>query len=312
MIDITKLQVFIYAAETLSFSEAAKQINLTQPTVSHHIKTLENEVGNKLFDRDGNNLNLTETGRFLLPWARQLIRQVTTFQEMVESVDEHIVGHLRIACSTTAGKYLLPQLAARFRYRHPGVKVSILRCTSKNIIPHLLEGEANLGVVSYETISSGLEIQEFFQDSIVLIVPSNHPWSTRESINPDQLMNEPLIFREPTSGTLRVLRAELAKHDINLDDLNLFLELGNAEAIVETVAAGYGISFVSRLATHCMLRTKAIVEVPVNGLSLKRTIYMIRKEYDAHNRPQEVFWGFIHNPENADLLESAKTFDRNS
>jgi DNA-binding transcriptional LysR family regulator len=114
-------------------------------------------------------------------------------------------------------------------------------------------------------------------------------------------------IREPTSGTRRVLLAELAKHDITLDDLNVFLEVGNAEAIVKTVAAGFGVSFVSTLATTYPLERGYVVEVPVAGLELQRTIYMIRRSLEVPNRPQEVFWGFIHDPANADLLQLAET-----
>jgi DNA-binding transcriptional LysR family regulator len=305
MIENNRLQVFIQAADTLNFSEAAKILNLSQPTVSHHIRTLESDMGVKLFYRDGPNLRLTETGRFLLPLARKLVRNVISFQELVASVKEDVVGDLRIACSTTAGKYILPRLAARFRHHYPGVRISILRCTREDVDLKLLEGEANLGVVSYESRSKGLEIQEFFEDHISLIVPKSHPWAALASITPDDLIDEPLIIREPQSGTRRVLLTELAKHDIRLDDLNVFLELGNAEAIVDTVSAGYGVSFVSRLSTTCMLENKEIVEVPVEGLTLSRKIYMVRKEIDAPNRPQEVFWSFIHNPENLDLIQMA-------
>lgn len=307
MIDLTRLQTFIFAAETLSFSETAKQLHLSQPTVSHQIKTLEQELGVELFDRHGHSLQLTETGRFLLPWARKLIRQSHEMQDMLAGMDEKIIGQLRFACSTTAGKYILPQLAARFKLNHPGIQVSILACTPEHVIPRLLEGEANLGVVSYEAHVQGLEAQEFFKDYITLIVPSDHPWAGRQSIEPADLIKEPLIIREANSGTRRVLLEELAKHDIGFDDLNVFLELGNAEAAVETVAAGYGVSFVSRLATVSPLELRKVVEVPVAGLELQRTVYMARRDIGTSHRPQEAFWGFIHDPANVDLLRLARS-----
>jgi DNA-binding transcriptional LysR family regulator len=114
-----------------------------------------------------------------------------------------------------------------------------------------------------------------------------------------------MIIREPTSGTRRVMLTELAKHDITLDDLNIFLELSNAEAIVRTVAAGFGVSFVSTLATACPLERGYVVEVPVAGLELMRKVYMVRRSLDEPNRPQEVFWSFVHDPANADLLHLA-------
>ena len=306
--DLIKLKSFLHAAENLSFSEAAKQLHLSQPTISHHIKALERELGVELFIRSGATLKLTEAGRLLLPWAHKLIRQSIEMEKMMASLQQKVVGHLRLACSTTAGKYILPLLAARFRQRYPGIRVSILTCTPEHVVPRLLEEEANLSVVSSEKVCGNeLECQEFFKDSITLIVSANHPWALRQSIEPEELLEEPLIIREPTSGTRRVMLTELAQHDISLDDLNVFLELGNAEAIVNTVAAGFGVSFVSTLATACPLGRRQVVEVPVAGLELRRTVYMIRRSLEVPNRPQEVFWGFIHDPSNVDLLRLAES-----
>ena len=303
--DLLKIQAFLYAAETLSFSEAAKQMHLSQSTISHHIKVLENEFGVTLFDRSGQGIHLTEAGRLLIPWARRLLRDSFEIQEMMSSIQDKIVGHLRIACSTTSGKYILPQLAARFRNRYPWVKITILSCTSEHVVPRLLEDEANIGVISREAFEEGLEAQEFFTDYIVLIVPTDHPWAKRESIEASDLIGAPFILRESTSGTRQVLLTELGKYDIHLDDLNTFLEVGNAEAIIETVKAGFGVSFVSRLAAACAIQQKKVALVQVSGFELKRKVFMIRRTFETPNRAQEVFWGFIHDQSNVDLLRMA-------
>jgi len=308
MIDLVKLEAFIHVAENLSFSEAAKHLHLTQPTISHHIKTLEKELGVTLFARSGRRIKLTEAGRLLLPWAHKLIRQSIEVQEMMASLQQDVAGHLRLACSTTVGKYILPLLAARFSRQYQGIRVSILTCTPEHIVPRLLEAEANLGIMSSE-IPCGheFECQELFKDSVTLIAPAKHPWAARQTIEPEELLTEPMLIRESTSGTSRVMLTELARHDITLDDLNVFLELGNAEAIVNTVAAGFGVSFVSTLATACAREQGDVAEVHVNGLELRRTIFMIRRSLDAPSRPQEAFWSFIHAPSNADLLRLAES-----
>jgi DNA-binding transcriptional LysR family regulator len=300
--DYQHLETFLRAAETLSFSEAAKQLHITQPTISRHIKLLETELGVDLFDRGAAKLQLTEAGRSLLPWARKLIQDSNELQEMASSLQSGVAGHLRIACSTTAGKYILPQLAARFCRRHPGVRVSILACTPDRAIPQLIEGEANLAVVSFEPAGDSLERQVFIEDLITLIAPANHPLAFRRAIEPDELLNESIIIRESTSGTRRVMLTELAKFDISMDDLNIFLEIGNAEAIVRTVAAGFGVSFVSTLASACPLDRGNVVDIEVRGLNLRRTIYMVRNRLEVANRVQEAFWSFVHDESNIDLL----------
>lgn len=305
MLDLSKLETFLEAAEHLSFSEAARHLHLTQPTVSHHIKSLEEDLEVKLFHRSGKGLQLTEAGRLLLPWAHKVMHDSIELQKIMDGLQGGIAGSLRIACSTTAGKYILPQLAARFSQLHPNIQVSILRCTPEDILPRLLEGKADLGVLSHEMRDESLEMQMFFEDVISLIVPPFHPWADRPSIPPAELIGEPIIMRELSSGTRKVLLSELAKHDISLDDLNVFMELGNAEAIVRTVAAGFGISFVSTLASACPLERGNVVDVPVEGFDLTRAIYMVRKGLDTPHRPQEAFWTFVHDPDNADLLKLA-------
>jgi DNA-binding transcriptional LysR family regulator len=275
---------------------------MSQPSVSHHIKTLEQEMGVVLFRRTSSGLQLTEAARVLLPWARRLLHDTNTMQAMVSSIRDEVVGELRITCSTTAGKYILPQMAARFCQRFPGVKVRILACTPEDVALGLLQGEAHLGVVSREVLDASLESQEFFRDTITLIVPAQHRWAFRRMIEPGELLEEPLIMREETSGTRHVVLSELAKHDISLDDLNIFMELGNAEAIVRTVAAGYGIAFVSNLATACPLERGNVVDIQVQGTDLKRTIFMLREAKSSPHRPRDAFWGFVHAPENADLI----------
>jgi DNA-binding transcriptional LysR family regulator len=303
MVNIEHLYVFLDAAQTLSFSETAQHLHVSQPTVSKQIHDLELELGVELFERTGAKPRLTETGRTLLPWARKLVKQSNTLEDMARSIKQDVAGSLTIACTTTAGKYVLPQLAARFRQQYPQVRVSIPSCAQDDVISYLLERDAHLGVVSREMDSAEMESQEFFSDSIALIVPATHPWTLRPSIEPDELLEEQLILREPTSGTRRVVMEELAKNNITVDDLNIFLELGNSEAIVRTVAAGYGVAFVSTLAAECPLARGQIASVAVNNINLKREIYMVRKSLDTPHRPQEAFWSFVHDPANADLLQ---------
>lgn len=306
MLDLMRLTIFIHAASSKSFSQAAKELHITQPTVSHHIKALEQDIGKELFVRSGGGLQLTEAGRLLLPWARKLVRESIELQEMMASIEDKIIGHLTIACSTTTGKYILPQFAARFHTCHPGVRVTILACTSGDVIPHLIEEDANLGVVSYDACGGKLECQEFFSDHIVLIAPPDHEWASLDVIEPSDLVHAPFIVREASSGTRKVMLAEFGKHDISLDDMNVSLEVGNAEAIVKSVEAGVGVSFVSSLSAAWALRLNTVVEIPVAGFDLRRKIYMIRKQIQAPNRAVEAFWGFVHDPENKDLLMLAE------
>lgn len=306
MIDLTKLQTFLHVAQTMSFSEAATHVHLTQPTISHHIKMLEVHLGVTLFDRSGGSLKLTEAGNLLLPRARKLVREAIEVKQMMQSLENRIAGHLRIACSTTTGKYITPQFAARFHAQNPDVSITVLNCIAADVIQYLANEDADLGVVSYEVCGNGMECQEFFTDHIILIVSTAHPWANRSAIDPSDLLETPLIIREPMSGTRRALLVELSKHSISLDDLNICLEVGNSEAIVKAVESGCGASFVSRLAAEWALGKGSVVEIPIRDFELHRTIYLIKPEIQKTTRAIEAYWSFVHDPANADLLRLAE------
>jgi DNA-binding transcriptional LysR family regulator len=303
MIDLKKIETFLRCAETLNISDAAKQLHMTQPSVSAQIHALENDLKVELFTRLTTGLRLTEEGRLLLPWAHRVSNETRNLLSVMSSVKTDVVGELRIGCSTTSGKYILPQMAARFCRHFPRIRVTIQACTPEDIMLKLLEGEVQVGVLSREVDDESLDLQQFFWDRIMLIVPAEHRWAHRKSIEPAELLDEPLIMREETSGTRRVLLSELAKFDIGLEDLNVFMQIGNSEAIVRTVAAGYGISFISKLASDCALEEGRIHELEVEGLNLRRMIYMVRKKSVEPSRPRDAFWSFIHTPENADLIQ---------
>jgi DNA-binding transcriptional LysR family regulator len=286
----------------LSCSEAAKRLHLSQPTVSKHIQNLEAELNVRLFEREGAHMKITPAGMTLLPWAHKIVRQTTQVEEMMDSMQDSIVGQLRIACTTTAGKYILPHLAARFRQQYPGVQVFIQPCIQKEMTARLLSEEADLGVVSSEVKESDLECQYFFTDHICLIVPEKHPFSKRDSIEPSELLDVPIILREPTSGNRRVLQSELAKHDISFDEMNVLMEVGNAEAIVLAIAGNLGVSFVSRMASAYARVWGCVVEVPVEGMNLERRICIARRKLSHPSLVRDAFWAFIHAPENQDVL----------
>jgi DNA-binding transcriptional LysR family regulator len=306
VIDVAKLNAFMYAAETLNFSTAAQQLHVSQPTISKYISALEHDFDVALFERTPGGLQLTSAGKTLLPWARRLVHECLDLQEMMLSMPSQVVGQLKIACSTTAGKYILPQLAGRFRRLHAGAQISILSCTQEHVARRLLDGEADLGVLSVEVGTDQLECQEFFTDHLILIVSGKHPWASREQIEPGELIGEPFIMRESTSGTRRAVLSALARHDITLDDLNVFLEIGNAEAIVAAVTNNFGVSFVSRLACSHARAWECVVEIPVAGIELERRLCMARCSRKPPSRAVEAFWSFIHSPTNADLFKLAE------
>jgi DNA-binding transcriptional LysR family regulator len=305
MIENHELNIFLNVAETLSFTEAAKRLHISQPAVSMQISNLESRLNTALFDRSGRNISPTEAAEVLLPMAREMLNYATHIEETMASLHGSLTGHLQVACSTSAGKYILPHLIARFRELHPDVRVTVSVCTAESAIEHVCDARSQLGILSSEAGCRDVEYRHFFTDRVVLIAPRQHPWVKRRSIKPQELVGQPFILREETAGTRRVMQAGLLEHGIRVHDLDVVMELGNSEAIESSVEAGIGIAFVSRLVAKRGIDAGHIAEVPVVGLDLRRELNMIRNSRRAQTRIQAAFWDYVHAPENDEVLKMA-------
>jgi DNA-binding transcriptional LysR family regulator len=200
---------------------------------------------------------------------------------------------MSIGCSTASGKYLLPSMIARFRREFPQVRINVLVTSRESVINKLLTGDIPFGVSSKLIEHHDLEYQDFFQDEVILIVPTNHHWAQYRKIYPDDLLDEPMILREEAAGTREVLLEGLRKCDISSDMLNIAMVLGNAEAIEIAVEEELGIAFVSRLAAARGLALGRIVEVAIEGIDLKRNIYLARNRSQSLTRAQAKLWDFV-------------------
>jgi len=202
MLDVHQLNVFLVAAESLNFTQAAQQLHMTQPSVSQHIQGLERHFDMLLFLRNGRNLELTDAGMALLPLAREAVTLSIRVDETMESLKGNIYGHLIVGCSTTPGKYILPNLLARFHKKYPQVRVTCQVSPQTDAIRNVAEGDVHFALFSLDYSSyPDIEAVSFLCDPIVLITPLDHPWAQRGEIEPDELLEADFIMREAASGT---------------------------------------------------------------------------------------------------------------
>ncbi len=292
------LETFLAVAECGNFSEAGRQLHLSQPAVSQIIQGLERQFGVQLFIRQGRSAHLTEAGQLLTPMARELLSSARRMEETMSSLQGEIFGEMTIGCSTASGKYLLPGLIAGFRRQFPKVRINVLVTSRESVINKLLAAEVALGITSKLIDHHDLEYQDFATDEVILIVPANHRWSSFRQVYPDDLLDEPMILREEVAGTREVLVEGLRQHDISPDMLNVSMVLGNAEAIEMAVEEGLGIAFVSRLAATRGLELGRVVEVKVEGMKLTRNLYMGRNRRQPVTSAQASFWDFAKKSRN--------------
>lgn len=302
MLDTHQLKVFLAAAETLNFSQAAKRLHMSQPSVTQHIRNLETHFEMPLFIRAGRKLALTEAGVTLLPMARDLVLAAVRADEMMDTLKEEIHGHLWIACTTTPGKYILPSLMADFLKKHPKVEASISVSNRNDAMRYLNEGKAQIMVSSVFNYHPDIEFHKFISEPLVLIVPNNHPWTKRSSIKLDELRKANMILREPSAGSYMVLRDGLAEKGFDIGDLRKVLTLGNSEAIAFAVQEGVGVGFVSMLVAQRIVKDQVTI-VEIEDFQLSQNIYIGQHRRLPSTPAQVAFWKMATEPRSEALAK---------
>lgn len=302
MLDIYEMHIFLTVAETGSFSEAGRRLQMSQPAVSMQIRSLENRLNMELFHRAGRHIRLTETAQALIPMARALVNHSAQVEETLAAIQGEVIGTLKLSCSTTAGKYVLPKLIAGFIERYPEVQVSCNVGSRGSALEMLLAGDSHLAITSLREVSKELEYRPFINDPVTLIAPPDHPWARRDSITLNELYDGRFIQRERNSGTTQTLIHSLAEHNISLRDLPVVMTLGNSEAIHMAVREGIGVAFISRRAAQEGIRGGDVVEVEVHNLNMSQQLYMVRQDNGNCPSAPTAFWDYVYSPGNREVL----------
>lgn len=293
MLDTHQLNVFLVAADTLNFTQAARLLHMSQPSVSQHIQTLEQSFGQPLFIRLGRRIDLTDAGQALVPLARDMVQRSVQIEETMKSLEGEVHGHLMVGCSTTPGKYILPQLLAHYHEIYPKVRVSCTVAAQGEVFAMLCDGEVQVAMISEPYMASrDVETRKFITDPIVLIAPLDHPWAIRGEIDPEELRDGSFVFRETGSGTETTVREALSTEGIGIDDLPTVLVLGSSEAIALSVQEGIGVGFVSKIIVTKLVEGR-VAPVRIRGMEITRDIYMGLHTRRPATIAQRVFWDFI-------------------
>lgn len=312
MVELSNLRVFLVAAEELNFSKAAKRLHMSQSAVSQNIQTMERAYNTELFIRGGRSVELSEAGQTILPMVREVMLAARLLEDGLQEVNNQIGGELLIGCSTSAGKYLLPTLLSEFQHDYPAVHPRVKIISRDSVTDRLLNRTIPIGIASRHIEHRDIEATPLFDDRIILVVPSKHPWAAYGRALPSDLLDQPFIMREDTSGTCETVMEGLKPQSITLDNFNIVMELGNTEAIEMAVERGMGIAFVSEMVAARGLALGRIKKVEVEGLDLRRKIYMARHVSFPFTRAQSLFWEFAksqYEKINNEIWESLVNFE---
>jgi len=261
-----QLQVFEVAARHGSFTRAAEELFLTQPTVSMQIKQLTKAVGLPLFEQVGRKLYLTDAGHELYKTCQEIFGRLSQFEMTIADMKGLKQGKLRLAVITTA-KYVIPRLLGPFCQRYPGIDISLRVTNHDSVVERLVENRDDLYIPSQMPTNMDVTSYQFLENPLVVMASSNHPLAQEKNIPVERLMNEPFIMREPGSGTRQAVQDFLDQHKIAV---KIRLELASNEAIKQAIAGGLGISVLSRYALALEGSTGQIVVLDVVGFPIQR------------------------------------------
>lgn len=296
-----QLKVFEVTARRGSFTRAAEELFLTQPTVSIQMKQLTKAVGLPLFEQVGKRLYLTEAGRALLSTCQDIFERLDQFDMTVSDLQGLQQGQLRLSVVTTA-KYVIPRLLGPFCQQYPGIDVALIVTNHESILERLKENLDDLYIPSQVPEMMDVFSQPFLENPLVVIASRHHPLAGTGDIPLERLNNESFIMREPGSGTRQAVEQLFDAHNISI---RVRLELGSNEAIKQAVAGGLGISVLSR---HCMAlegQTGQIAILNVEGFPIPRHWHIVHPKGKHLSVVAQTFFKYLQTEGKRVLQETA-------
>ncbi len=241
-----QLKVFETVARNGSFTRAAEELLITQPTVSSQVKQLTKSVGLPLFEQIGKSLYLTDAGQELLITCQEIFEKLNNFEIKIADLKGTKQGQLNLAVITTA-KYFVPRLLGSFCQNYPGIDVALKVINHQEIQERMQMNKDDLYVVSNPHQDIDLTSRPFLNNPLVVIAKKDHPLASKKNINLKELNDQPFIMREQGSGTREAIAKLFAQNNIAV---KVKLELGSNEAIKQAISGGLGISVLSE---HCLI-----------------------------------------------------------
>ncbi len=266
-----QLKVFEAVARHSSFTRAAEELFLTQPTVSMQVKQLSKAVGLPLFEQVGKQLYLTTAGQELYATCHDIFEKISQFEIVVADLKGLKQGGLRLSTITTA-KYVIPRLLGPFCQRYPGIDVSLTVTNHERVLENLAHNRDDLYIVSQTPEDVDVSFHPFLENPLVVLASRSHPLAGEKNIPLQRLADEPFIMREPGSGTRKAVQDLFDRHGISV---KVKLDLGSNEAIKQAIAGGLGISVLSRHTLALEGLNSQITVLDVEEFPIKRYWYII-------------------------------------
>ncbi len=273
MLNLHLVRIFLTVVEQGSFTRAAAVLNISQSAASRDVQELERQLGLSLVERRSRGVVATDAGEQLCVHARRIFALERLAEEALGQLRGLQKGKLAIGASSTIGIYMLPPLLGTYRRRYPGIELFLDIGNTQQIVERLLEHRLDIAYVEGPVEQSGLERTPWHEDDLVVIGAPDHPLARRLHLQCCDLREVPFVLREAGSGTREVMEQALAAHGISV---KVVMELGSTEAVKQAVAAGLGLSIVSRSAIQLELALRRLSVLAVSDLAIRRGLTRIQ------------------------------------
>jgi DNA-binding transcriptional LysR family regulator len=272
-------------ANERSFSRAAEKLERTQPAVSLALQRLESELGEKLLDRSAKDVMLTDAGRTVLEYARRFQNLESELQNSMAELRDHSAGRLVIGANESTGLYLLHHIE-QYRKLYPRIKVQVRRSFSSRIPDEIVDGNLELGVISYQPRDERLKSRVIFSDSLAFVVAPKHRLAARKEVPISELADEIFIAHNVISPYREIVLRVFQDRGVRL---NMDIEMPTVETIRWMVEANQGVAFLPRMCVEQEIAEKRLVSVRVPEIDVERKIYLVQPSRRAVSYAADAF-----------------------
>jgi DNA-binding transcriptional LysR family regulator len=290
-----QLGSFLEVAKLQSFSRAAEKLFRTQPAISAQVRLLEQQCGEKLFDRSGKKVLLTPAGEILSKYAERMLALHKEALQAIAELNQTPRGKLYIGANEATCLYVLPRAFARLKQLYPLIQISIYRSFSHKILQKVQEGAVELGIVTLPRTMNNMEVIPVFRDEVQVVVPKNHALAKNRSVTVEEMAHHPLIL--PKTGHTRVVIDHLLRE--HRDHLQISMELASVETIKKFVGADLGISLISRTYAQAEVAAGVLKLIPLEGQKIYRELGLVYHRDRHLSLPARVFIEVVRESTNA-------------
>ncbi|MBD3905285.1 LysR family transcriptional regulator [Chryseobacterium sp. Ch-15] len=289
-----RLKVLLEVKKHLNFSKASEALFITQPAVSKHIKTLEDELGVQLFERTKQGVKLTLEGEKYSLFAEEILNLYEEGKFVMNQVNNTYEGTLKIGASTTLAQYILPKTLAKFASQHKGIEIILFNNNTEEIENLLIQKKIDVGFIEGVSGKPQLKYAEIGKDELVCTVSTNHPLAEKNSCTIEDILQFPWVFREQGSGSLDILNIYLKQSGVSKKDIHTEAYLGSTESIKSYLKVSDCIGFVSVYSITDEIIAGKLKILDIDNLEMLRSFYSVELHGSLKNIPR-LFLNFLNN-----------------